>query len=936
MTHFRNILLVVILLASASFSKGYAYKDQMTFAVMGNSISTYENYLPSGYAVYYATSRGYTKGVQVGDTWWMQLSRLSGMSFLTNSSWSGSRVATDPSKSAISAFTSDDRVNSVGRAGVPDAIIIAGGTNDWSGGVVPLGEYSETVFDDSLTFRGAYTMLLHKLKQRYPNIIPICCSIFPRSQAITTANNAGWTQADANESIEHIAKQFGGYYIDCTGVPFSSNWTEYTIDKLHPTAKGHRLLAECMVASLLKQGVITAETKTSTEVESAEKLLDLSFNKDGIVNNGTLQTTIGSNGNATTIYDKANDTYYGCTKMSNSDYFDATYDKDDQLGTAMNNSITWEILVRLENMCDGTNSGSTLKFLSSQEGGGWAFYNTANNVSFNYLTEAGVYSNMKYEINDSILVAGKFFHLVVTLDRPSHIMRYFVNGKLVATGTRVATDLKYPNCGTIRREKNMWIGLGADPGATEAGGTGQNGAAATYVFTRIYNGALTADAAQALYNDEVRKFTEPDRGDELIVNAVFTEDGAVNKAPNAIMPIEKHGDVTIAYNTDLNEYEAQFTGNTSQFFKVNLGVYPGIMNQMADTYSLEVLCKVESARPSASVRPISFIDGFGGALHMNPKGNIAYGTITYGYGYSNAFKKYTWSWVGEGSLQDGYNHYLLVYNRKEGYSKLFINGVEKVKRDVYFKECNYFEWTPSEWLGIGGTPTSTYDDATVTGSYPFKGNISLVRLWGRSFNETEASVLSDVAKNASASITLNNAGFASVYLPFAFTVPEGVIAYIVSEQTNSNITLKPVALEGSVIPYGTPVIIGGTAKAVAILKSADQRTCQPVAIPDENLLQGGLGGNTIERGSYYIAASGKGMMKATSDYKLDPFTSWLPASSATKTLRTFTVLEPDGVKSISVKEDNDGKDVIYDLEGHKVTHPKRGIYIRNNQKIFIR
>ena len=927
--------LSTLALLSLSVMSSHAYKDQMTFAVMGNSISTYESYLPSGYAVYYATSRGFTKGVQVGDTWWMQLSRLSGMSFLTNSSWSGSRVATDPSKSAISAFTSDDRVNSVGRAGVPDAIVIAGGTNDWSGGVVPLGEYSTTVFNDSLTFRGAYTMLLHKLKQRYPDIIPICCSIFPRSQATDAVNKAGWTQQEANASIEHIAKQFGGYYIDCTGVPFSSDWTKYTIDKLHPTAEGHRLLAECMAKSLLEQGVISEITKTSTEVSTADKLLDLTFDKNGIVNKGTFQTTVGKCGDATTIYDKVNDTYYGCTKLANTDYFYALYDKDDKLGTAMNNSATWETLVRLENVSEASGNGNIVKFLTSQENGGWCFYNTPSNVTFNYLTEAGVYSNMKYEINDSILVSGKFFHLVVTLDRPSHIMRYFVNGRLVATGTRVATDLRYPNCGSVAREKDMWIGLGADPGPGAVGGTGQNGAATTFVFTRIYDGALTQDAAKALYNDEVKKFTEPstDFYDKLIMNAVFTADGVENKVPDTTTPIEKQGDIVMAYNTDLNSYEACFNGNNSQFFKYNMGNNPAVMNQIADAYSIEILCKTESAKPSASIRPISFVDGFGGALHMNGKGNIAYGTITYGYTQDNTLKKTTWSWTGEGTLQEGYNHYLLVYDRKNGFSKLYINGQEKISRDLYFKECNYFEWAPSEWLAIGGTPKSPYETATTTGSYPFKGNISLVRLWGRSFDATEAQSLSAMALN-NASVTLNNGGFAAICLPFEYKVPEGTIAYIVSEETTSNITLKPVGLPGDVIPYGAPIILGGTAQAVFNINPADKRTTySPVSI-EGNKLKGTFGGTTIPKNSYYLGANGKSMLKASSDHEVSSFRAWLPASNATKVMRSFVVLQPDAIQKVTTQRNN--TEAIYDLDGVQVNNPMRGIYIKNNKKILIK
>ena len=62
-------------------------KDTVTFAVYGNSISTYYDFIPSGYAVYYGADKELNYGMQLGDTYWMQLSRISGMTFLVNSSW---------------------------------------------------------------------------------------------------------------------------------------------------------------------------------------------------------------------------------------------------------------------------------------------------------------------------------------------------------------------------------------------------------------------------------------------------------------------------------------------------------------------------------------------------------------------------------------------------------------------------------------------------------------------------------------------------------------------------------------------------------------------------------------------------------------------------------------------------------------------------------
>lgn len=933
-----KILLSLMLYVSGQAS-ALADQDQMTFAVLGNSISTYENYLPAGYAVYYATSRGYTKDLQVGDTWWMQLSRMSGMSFLCNSSWSGSRVTSQSDQSPISYFTSDTRINSLSRAGVPDAVVIAGGTNDWTSGghPTPLGEYSTTVFDDSTTFRGAYTMLLYKIKKRYPHIKLICCSIFPRSQGVTVANAAGWTQADANASIEHIAKQFGGYYVDCTGVPFSSNWSYYTIDNLHPTAPGHKLLAECITKSLLQQGVISENLKQTAEADTAECLLDLSFDSKGIVNKGTFETTVGSAGAAATVYDKQNNTYYGCTKMDNTDYFYALYDADSKLGQAFNKSVTWETLVRLESVRDASNGGAITKFFSNQQDGGWTFYNTADNVTFAYLTQAGVYSIMKYEAADSIMVAGKFYHLVVTLDRPSHTMRFFVNGKLVATGTRVATDLRYPNCGTTLREKNLWIGLGADPGANTAGSTGENGAATTFVFARIYGNALTESAAEALYNDDVKRFTEPTKpnSNDLIMDAVFTPTGADNKALGATVPIERVGEPILAYNTDLNQYEAQFTGDKGQFFKYNIGATPAIMHQMADAYSVEVFTKAQSALPSASIRPVSFIDGYGSALHMNAKGNIAYGTITYGANAANAFSRFSWTWTGEGVLQDGYHHYVYTFDRKNGVSKLYIDGVEKGSRSFYFKQCGYYEWAPSDWLSIGGVPNSTYDAAAQGGKYPYIGSISSVRLWGKALSAKEAAALSKVVSASADTVIFNVGGYASVCLPFAFVVPEGVTVYKVSDEDATTVTLTPIASAGMAVPYATPVILAGTPRGQSVIKSVDQRTVDSVAVVGDNLLKGGFGATSIPAMSYFLAPNGKGMMKASSRHTLESFACWLSASSATRTRRAFKIVDPTGIRQVSA-DGSDDRGAFYDLQGRKVSHPVRGIYIRNGKKVFVK
>ena len=484
--------------------------DKPTFAVLGNSISTYYDYIPSGYAIYYTTDREKNNNIQVGDQWWMQLSRMSGLSFLANAAWSGSRVAYDNSTlNGIGPFCSDARVKALGRAGNPDFIFVLGGTNDWAhSSNIPLGEYCTDEFKDSLSFRGAYSLLLHKLTTRYPKARVVCLSILPRGEAATQVNAAGWSQNDGNASIKHIAEQFGQYFIDCSTIPFSSDWSKYMISgNLHPTAAGFTLMAEHITKELIAQGIISADLKRSDEVAEANRLLDISFTQDGIVNKGTYDAKVGKQGTATTVFDEENNVYLGSTKALASDYFYATYDEGTPLADAFNNSVTWEMLVRLDNLADQDGNVTKTCIMGNEQEGGWAFYNSDYASTFSYNHKSGVKSSVKNFNGSRILTPGRFYHLVVTMDRTSHVIRYFVNGQLVRTGTRAATDMPLPQCGTIKGHQGMWICLGGDATSGACDSKAENSSACSFVFARIYDGALTEEAAANLYTDEVKKFT---------------------------------------------------------------------------------------------------------------------------------------------------------------------------------------------------------------------------------------------------------------------------------------------------------------------------------------------------------------------------------------------------------------------------------------------
>ena len=950
----RTLLLLLLLLGGKAFAQE---PDSLTFAVLGNSISTYYDYLPPGYAVYYTAGREKDDGIQVGDQWWMQLSRLSGLSFLANASWSGSRVAADELNSNA-PFLSNHRVNALGRAGAPDFIFIAGGTNDWSISRVPLGEYRTENFTDSVTFRGAYQRLLWKLTTWYPDARVVCLSILPRAESVTQKNGKGWSQADANASIKHIAEQFGQYYIDCTTIPFSSNWGLYMIPgNLHPTAAGFKLMAQHIYNRMIAQKIITRDLKRSGETDEAERLLDLSFTEEGIVNNGKFQTRIGKHGAAGTFYDAERDTYYGCSKAKASDYFYATYDADSPLAEAFNGSVTWEMLVRPDALGDQGGNIDRTCFLGSEENGGWAFYNSSLASCFAYGHKSGVKSTVKSIVGDSILIPGKFYHLVLTMDRLSHVVRYFVNGKLVCTGTRAATDMVMPVCGTPKGRKNMWICLGGDVTSGTFSGGAENSSACSFVFARIYDGALSQKAALALYNDSVKQFTEPhaSHGTELLLDCAFTPSGAVNRAPSFRgRPVEMEGEVPIAYNADLNLYEAQFSRNRSQFFKYAMGDSPAIMDQLADAYSVEILCRNSSQFPTTNTRPLGFPNGYGFGLQMNSKGNIGYTTTTQGLKADGTHAKTGWSWIGAGSLTENYTHYVIVYDRRNFRSQLYVDGVLRDTRWLTFKECAVGEWTPSAWFAIGGDAHGTYDATSQTGSFPFEGDVQAVRIYGRALSGSEVESLRDISLVQEHSYSIASGGYVGVCLPYIYRVPEGCTAFIVTEIAYPVARLMPIAKAGECVPCATPVIIKGEPGSTFTLTAEDVSQADASLLTDlwpENLLTGVYPGKTLQKDEgYYLRPSGTNLYRAVGNVTLQPFSCYLISPERKTYYKMEEMDEATGIGGVkngqwsmvngewSMKNGSGemmaGK--CYDLGGRQLSPHKRGprgVVIKGGKKI---
>jgi lysophospholipase L1-like esterase/outer membrane protein W len=236
---------------SNSLSTNGNYKGKY-LSILGDSISTYTGWIPSGNAVFYnGTNYGVTN---VNQTWWKRLIDQTGMNLCVNNSWSGSRVTTTVDSISAGCMTRATSLHNGTQN--PDVIIVYLGINDFNNEVV-MGSYngSATFPTDTTTFREAYAIMLSKILTQYKNAEVYVCTLpdCERNGATTfpEINGNNVLLADWNKAIRELADLFGVAILEFSkgGLTFY-NKDIYTADNLHPNSSGHRLLANKAIKTI--------------------------------------------------------------------------------------------------------------------------------------------------------------------------------------------------------------------------------------------------------------------------------------------------------------------------------------------------------------------------------------------------------------------------------------------------------------------------------------------------------------------------------------------------------------------------------------------------------------------------------------------------------------------------------------------------------------
>ncbi|QUB46861.1 leucine-rich repeat domain-containing protein [Prevotella sp. oral taxon 475] len=269
---------------------------------------------------------------------------------------------------------------------------------------------------------------------------------------------------------------------------------------------------------------------------------------------------------------------------------------------------------------------------------------------------------------------------------------------------------------------------------------------------------------------------------------------------------------------------------------------------------------------------------------------------------------------------------------------------------------------PASMEKIGSNVYDIANDVYIKGTTPFTlannafGTQSTLKIHmevDRTFAFATAAGWSSYVDKFVEEVKLGSTGYISYYLENEnFKVPAGCTAYIITGITKSSNPALPdqanviAFTAGKIIPKQTGFILKGTANSTVVYQANVTGT-------EESVAGNWLVGTAIEQEfssaghKYYVLANGdkgigfykQGTRKGAS-IKLQPHRAGLRLADAVAPAKGLIIdfdaareeAETTGIRDVrpSVQPH---EDIIYDLQGRRVTNPGRGIYIVNGKKV---
>lgn len=191
-------------------------------------------------------------------------------------------------------------------------------------------------------------------------------------------------------------------------------------------------------------------------------------------------------------------------------------------------------------------------------------------------------------------------------------------------------------------------------------------------------------------------------------------------------------------------------------------------------------------------------------------------------------------------------------------------------------------------------------------------------------------------------VTLQSKGdksYASVFLTYPYTLPDGVDAYYGKAVNNDNSKITLTKIEGDVVPMNTAVVL--MSQSVSGEVSLKPALCTTKTTL-ENKLSGTIEDETVSSGNTIYGFTGKyedvGFYKWTGE-KLPKGKAYLSLATGSAAAQGF-VLSFDDKEATAISQvvadSANTADVYYDLSGRRVSQPTKGIYIVNGKKVIFK
>ena len=180
--------------------------------------------------------------------------------------------------------------------------------------------------------------------------------------------------------------------------------------------------------------------------------------------------------------------------------------------------------------------------------------------------------------------------------------------------------------------------------------------------------------------------------------------------------------------------------------------------------------------------------------------------------------------------------------------------------------------------------------------------------------------------------------YASIYLPYAATVPTGATAYL-GTLNGSSIRLTDIG--GTVIPKNTAVVmVSESDLATQYIAPATEVGALPAGVTNtfKGVLESRVTQNSTLANTYVLNGSfgNIGFYKYTADYLPKGRAYFEVVSSGVQGfLFDFEGSETTGINAAALSDSNAAK-TYYDLSGRRVASPKHGLYICNGKKVYIK